>query len=258
MSLYRHPEVYATLLYPEPDLLDALFGWIGKYLDGDCESVMDPCCGPATWLLPFACRDYEVAGNDLLPEMVAEAERRLAGTDAELTRGDMRELAFTKGPFDVALNLHGSVGHLPDHEAVAEHLAAVRDELRPGGLYFLGLCVFDGDEADETLEVLYESEPTPVASGGMASVRYESVLRDPVTSRETIRVHLLTQGVEGCPAELREQYDLRTFHAEDLRTLVEDAGFQLLAAHGMEEDGFPDRGLYANCGDVTLVLRHTG
>jgi len=257
MSLYRHPEVYATLLYPEPDLLDALFGWIGNYLKGDCDAVMDPCCGPGTWLLPFAIREYQVAGNDLLPEMVEEAGRRLAGLGAELTQGDMRELDFDSGPFDVAMNLHGSVGHLPDEDAVRAHLAAVREQLRPDGLYLIGLCVFDGDASDDETQVLYESDPTPVPSGGMASVRYESIRRDPVSSRETIRVHLLTKDVSGCPETMEEEYDLRTFHAEELRTLVEEAGFELLATHAMEEDGFPDHGLLPNCGDVTLVLRRT-
>ena len=258
MSLYHHPEIYATLLYPEPDLLDSLFGWIGVYLEGPCESVMDPCCGPATWLMPFAFRDYRVAGNDLLEGMVEESRKRLAGLDAELTVGDMRALDFESGPFDVAMNMHGSIGHLPDQEAARAHLASVRDQLRPGGLYFLGLCVFDGEELDDEVDLLYESEPTVVPSGGMASVRYESVRRDPNTSRETIRVHLLTKDVVGCPEELKEEYDLRTFHAAELQALVEEVGFDLHAVHAMEEDGFPELALEADCGDVLLVLKRRG
>lgn len=255
MSLYRHPEIYATLLAPEPDVFEHVLDWIDLYLDGPFDSVMDPCCGPGTWLLPFVVRELHVAGNDLLPQMVAECRRRV-GAAAELTEGDMRSLRFETGPFDVALNLHSSVGHLPDLSAVSSHLRSVRDQLRPGGLYFLGVCVYDGEHVEEDVHVLYESEPTFVPSGGMASIRYESVRRDPVRCEETIRLLLLSRDVADCPERLEEEYVLKTFHRDVLRGVVDDVGgFDLLAAHAMEEDGHPDRGLQPNCGDVTLVLR---
>lgn len=255
MGLYRHPEVYATLLSPEPDVFEHVLDWIDVYLDGPFGSVMDPCCGPGTWLLPFSVRELHVAGNDLLPQMVAECRRRL-GAAAELTQRDMRALAFETGPFDVVFNLHSSIGHLADLAAAAEHLASVRDHLRPGGLYFLGACVYDGDRVDEDVHVLYESEPMYVPSGGMAAVRYESVRRDPVRCEETIRLHLLSRGVAACPESLEEEYVLKTFQRDALRDLLDDVGgFDLLAVHAMEEDGHPDRGLQPDCGDVTLVLR---
>ena len=255
MSLYRHPEVYATLLSPEPDVFEHVLDWIDVYLDGPLESVMDPCCGPGTWLLPFSVRELHVAGNDLLPQMVAECRRRL-GEAAELTEGDMRSLAFETGPFDVVFNLHSSIGHLPDLSGAAANLSSVRDHLRPDGLYFLGACVYDGALVEEDIHVLYESEPMYIPSGGMAAVRYESVRRDPVRSEETIRVQLLSSGVVECPESFEEEYVLKTFQRDVLRGLLEEVGgFDLLAVHAMEEDGHPDRGLQSNCGDVTLVLR---
>ncbi|MAG58133.1 MAG: hypothetical protein CMJ83_17750 [Planctomycetes bacterium] len=256
MTLYGYPEVYATLLFPEPSLLEEIQEWIDEYLDGPCRSMLDPCCGPATWLMPFAARGIHVGGNDLLPGMIEEAERRLAPFSHELILGDMRRLSFERTPFDVAINFHSSIGHLPDRDAMAVHLTAVREHLRPGGLYFLGICVFDGDEADHEPEVLYESEPLTVPSGGLAAVRYESVCRDPLRSEETIRLLLLTSGVEGCPERLEEEYVLRALGAEAFRTLVDTVGgFDLLAVHQMDTVGRPDLGLFPDCGDVTVVLR---
>jgi SAM-dependent methyltransferase len=200
-----------------------------------------------------------VAGNDLSPVMVAEARRRLLDEDAEITEGDMRALRFETGPFDVAVNFHGSLGHLPDLQAMAQHLASMRDALRPGGLYFLGICVFDGDTTDDTLWTLYESDIRPIPSGGMAAVRYESVRRDPVAREETIVLHLLTKGVADCPPQIEERYVLRTLREMDVRALLaEVGGLDLLAVHAMTEDEHPDEGLYPNCGDVTLVLRRRG
>ncbi len=255
MKLYAHPEVYATLLAPEPDLFQEVLRWLDLYMDGPRESVMDPCCGPATWLLPFSVYGHRVAGNDLSAVMIEESRRRL-GEGAELIQGDMRALEFTGGPFDVAVNMSASVGHLPDLEAVTAHLRSVHGQLRPGGLYFMGLCVFDGDRVDEEVLELFESPPTLIPSGGMAAVRYESVRRDPATCRETIRLTLLTSSVAACPPRLDDEYELQTFRYPELLQLLEDlGGFDLMAVHAMEEEGYPDRGLHPNCGDVTLVLR---
>lgn len=256
MSFYRHPEVYAVLLEPDPDIFADADAWIGRHLDGPARRVLDPACGPGNWLVRFAERGAAVAGNDLEPAMIAAARRRLAGRPAELTVGDMADLDFRTGPFDVAINVHSSVGHLPDDAAVVRHLRAVARHLRPGGIYLLGLVIDDGTALREEPEFLWQCPATRIPGGGMAAVRYESARRDPAARTERIRLHLLTKGVAGCPEALREEYDLRTFPAARLREILAEAGgFDVLAAHAMLVEGRPDVGLVHDAGDVTLVLR---
>jgi len=89
----------------------------------------------------------------------------------------------------------------------------------------------------------------------MAAVRYESIERNGAKGRETIRLHLLTAGVPGCPQVLSEEYNLRSFRASQLRAVLSAVGFQVLASYAMDEEGHPDVGLSRNCGDVTLILR---
>lgn len=254
MSLYDHPGVYAALLRPEPDLLAAMESWRGDWLTGPFDSLMDPCCGPGTWLLPFSGRGLALAGNDLSPRMIEEAGRSIRGSGTEWTVGDMRRLDFRSGPFDVAMNMHASVGHLPGLDAVREHLGSVRRSLRRDGLYFLGVVVNDDSTVDRTPKVLFESPPTELAGGGMAAVRYESLERNGRSQSETIQLHLLTCGVDGCPPVLSERYALKSYRSKPLMRVIEDSGFEILAAHDMEADGYPDVGLTRNCGDVTLIL----
>lgn len=256
MSIYAYPELYATLMYPEPELLEALFAWRERWLDGPFESVMDPAAGPGTWLLPFSVRGFRVAGNDIQPRMAAEMRRRLEGADAEVLEGDMRELPFRTAPFDLALNFHASVGHLPDDAAILEHLNAVARNLRPGGLYLLGVVLNDGESLETEPELLYESEMLAVPSGGMAACHYSSVERDHRRGRETIQVLTLTTDVPDCPERIEDRYVLRTHRPEEITGLLADCGaFDFLTVYSMSDTDYAEVELEPRNRDVTLVLR---
>ncbi len=253
-SLYHYPDIYDAFFAPEPTLRRDVESWIARYLDLPPGRVLDPACGPGNWLTPFAERGIHVAGNDIAPPMVAAARQRLHGFSHEIVQGDMRDLPVTTVPFDLALSLDASVGHLPDRPALEAHLAAVHDQLRPGGIYFLGLVVADGDKIDESVELLHEWQPTPISSGGVASLRLDSLRRDPMAGRETIRFELRTDGVANCPKHIEEVYPLQTLQVRQLEASLEPY-FQLVAAHSMEEQSREEIALYRDCGEVTLILR---
>lgn len=256
MSFYHYPEIYAELLDPDPDLVCDVLTWVENALDAPYHRVLDPACGPGGWLLPFAAMGTEVVGNDLEPGMVAFAKKRLGPHGGDAFQGDMRELPRIDGVFDLALNLHASIGHLGEDLEVRRHLSAVASRLRSGSLYLLGLCIQDGAERIEQPEVLFQTEPRLLSGGGTAAVLYESVWKDPKKSREKIRILLLTHGRRDCPAVVREEYELRTFAAESIRDLT-NAGspFELVSVRSMEIEGRPEIDLAENCGDVTLLLR---
>jgi len=258
MTLYDHPELYAALFAPDPEMWDGVRGWLGRYLDRPGRSILDPACGPGNWLLPFAERGWRVAGNDHNPHMCRYARQILAPFDAEITQGDMQTLAFLSGPFDAAINLDASVGHLADDAQVIRHLRSVRAHLRPGGLYLLGITVLDLPGREERPDALFESDAVAVG-GGSVTVRYTSLWRDPVARQERIALEMHSRGVPGAPPLLHEQYDLLTFTQADLRhCLAQAGGWELLAVHDMTLDGLPDHGFQPGCRGVTVVLRAGG
>ncbi len=188
--------------------------------------------------------------------MIERARKELEGHRAELTCRDMTRLDFRTGPFDLSINLAATVGHLATDAQVEKHLVSVGKHLRPGALYLLGLTVLEPADPDEEVWVLWESEPTSLPSGGMASVRYESIRRNGRRRRERIRVAVLATDVEGCPPAFKEEYTLRTFPPRTIERLLRRVDrFDLLAVHDMTD---PQRGACALDGDScdkTLVLR---
>ena len=230
-SIYDYPEVYASLLAVAPDeyvqirTLLELHGVQPK-------SVLDPACGPGGWLVPFHDDGCRVAGNDLRQEMVEASRRRVP--DGEFTIGDMTQLQMSTGPFDLAVNLSSSVGHLADDVAVARHLDSVRRHLVPGGAYLLE---FSSPTHKRTRpRAIWSSRKVPVGGGGHAKVSYRSVHTDPDERVERISLELKTWGVETAPSRLVESYNLRTFPESVVQDLAAAAGFSVEELVRTEDD----------------------
>jgi SAM-dependent methyltransferase len=257
MGIYAYPAVYAALVKPERRVIDAVRGWVRHHLGRDAKAVLDPACGPAKWLEPFAARGVRLAGVDNEPGMVERARHVLVGHDAEIVLGDMRELPLKQGGFDLVLNLYSSVAHLPDLAEVERHLKRVRELMTPDGLFLLGLTVHEAGVALIPDESLYQMPATKIPGGGSAAVHYSSAGINPNTGREIINILLLTRDVPGVPEMVQDSYELMLFAKAELEALLARTGFSVLAVHSMSTPGYPasSAGLTPGAGDVTLILR---
>jgi SAM-dependent methyltransferase len=257
MQFYQNPHLYFVLRSPSPQHYEAVRRIIARHLRGPLESVMDPACGPATWLLPFAHAGLRVAGNDLYPEMVEWAGRTLAGHRCEVVQGDMSALKFRTGPFDVAFEVSGTLGHLPDGEALLKHLRSVLAHVRRGGLYLPHLY-FAGSGEDVAEPVLCARSPwLPVPGGGTAAITYEIVERDVGKRTELIRRTVRCRDVPGCPTYLEDHYEIRCYGAAELRALLEQLPeVELAAVYEIDEqDQEHEVTLTTPRVEATLVLR---
>jgi len=254
MSIYNHPELYAALFPPDAGLPEDVDAWFERALGGPPTSVVEPACGPADWLVRFAARGARVHGFDLSPKMVARARRTLRPYRGTARVADMRTVAPLGEPFDAALNLGGSVGHLASDADVGRHLKAMAGLLRTGGVYLVGLCVLSGRGRDETVDVLEETDPIAVG-GGFAAVRMESVFRDHDRGVERIRNIVLSKGIRGVPPAFVDEYDLRLFRVRKLREMIRRAGFRLETVYDLTVSPRVEIPLRKDVGDVALMLR---
>lgn len=254
MSIYDHPDLYAALFPPDDGLTDDVDVWIARALGGPPSSVLEVACGRGDWLRRFAARGSRVYGFDLSPVMVDAARINLSEWGGSVCVADMRRIVLNEDPFDLAINLGGSVGHLSSDLDLEAHLLSMAALLRPGGCYLLGLCVEDGVGLDSTLKVLMESDPVRVLEG-FAAVRVESVFRDHTSGVERIRNIVLAKDVTGVPGPFIEEYDLRIFRSKILAEMLARSGFDVLAAYSLTEHPRSDIGLVPNAGDIALLLR---
>jgi SAM-dependent methyltransferase len=94
--------------------------------------ILDAGAGPASFLRDLDADEFERAGFDLTPEMVAEANRVLGGRGEVWEGSVLDRVAYRGGPYDAAVCV-GVLPHVPP-EADAAVLANLRDAVRPGGL----------------------------------------------------------------------------------------------------------------------------
>ena len=114
--------------------------------------VLDICCGSGVVGASFRDRVGHIEGLDLTPEMIALAETRLD----HVTKGDVYEIPFDEGSFDLVCNRE--VLHLlPRPE---RPVAQVFRVLRPGGQFVFGQLVPYGPvDAPWFFRILKKKQP---------------------------------------------------------------------------------------------------
>ncbi|MFT5522849.1 MAG: SAM-dependent methyltransferase [Pirellulaceae bacterium] len=149
------PEKLVGSLYDHPLYYDLVFGsdWkaefeflkrcFPKHVTGEVKSVFEPACGTGRLLYRLAQQGLEVSGLDLNPAAIKFCNDRLVrkGVPVSTFVGDMTDFQLDQ-PVDAAFNTINSFRHLATEQMAVEHLCCVRDALRPGGIYVLGLHLF--------------------------------------------------------------------------------------------------------------------
>lgn len=269
MSFYRNHALYSAFFEPSEEMRASIDTLVRTHLGpsrakGTKRSplrVLDPACGPGLWLEHFAKRGALVAGVELDPAVAAAGQARLAGPKATVMQGDMRDPpANITGPFDLAINLDNSLGHLGGVSDVVSHFQAMHRLLAPDGIYLIGLAVRE-KRSTIAVETVYERGPIPIAGGGYGAIRSETHGLQPATGPdrlrcERIRHYVMTAGVQGLAPLFIEQYDLLTFPIETLkRALALGGPWKVADCRDATDESLPKASFEANCGDVLLALR---
>ena len=223
MSLFDHPVLYNALRTPDHESVERVRAMVHEHLGRPPASVMDPACGPGTWLEPFETNATFLAGNDLSASMVADCRRRYAHRACEFVQGDMCDLRFGSGPFDLSLEVSGTACLLDTPEQLARFLRGMARCTRRGGLVLAALFFESPDEPfDAPLQfprLLWNAGPCP-AGAGEAWVRYELIGRDSHRRLDHLRRTVRSAGVPGAPSEIRDEYSLRVWTDAELREVL--------------------------------------
>ncbi len=264
MALYQNVPLYRAFFEPSRELRAAIDSLEGSHRASRAapKRVLDPACGVGLWLEHFVARGSAVAGVEIDAGVAEQTAARLRGKNAVVVHGDMREPppALASAPFDLAINLDNSVGHLGGVSDLVQHLQAMHRLLGPRGLYLLGVAV---REAGETVDIgtIYERGPLPIEGGGFAAILSETHgLFSPDDTGglrcERIRHYILTAGVANTAPFSVEQYDLLTFpHALLYQALAAGGPWTILDCRDASDESLPSRRFKAGCGDVLLVLQ---
>jgi len=183
------------------------------------ERVIDLACGTGNVSFLLAELGWQVAGVDISHAMVAEARRKAAQRNATVTFvvQDAAELRLPPPPYDLCVSFFDSLNNITDPARLLQAMRAVRDHLRPGGLF-----VFDVN----TRYALENRFFDQACWDPRERLRYDwRSAFDPATRLCTIRMRFLLREADGTVREFHETHVQYAYEEGELRTLLAQAGF---------------------------------
>jgi ubiquinone/menaquinone biosynthesis C-methylase UbiE len=188
--------------------------------------VLDAACGFGRHSLVLAGDGYRVTGIDRSEVLLEEARRRSQGAEwPRWVRGDVRELPFPAGSFDLVLNLFSSVlGYYGEGDDV-HYLSECRRVLRPGGK-----LVLDTMHRDRLMSVFAPRSWERLPDGILVEERSFDLVTGVITVLHELRPD------KGEPQSIT--YPLRVYTAGEVAGLLRSAGFTSVELFG-GLDGVP-------------------
>jgi SAM-dependent methyltransferase len=219
----HYDDLYADKDYAaECDLIEELFQRCGQ---PPIESVLDLGCGTGGHAFPLAARGYQVTGVDLSPEMLREAERKLADhpkdPGPQFVLGDVRELDLSQ-QFDAALMMFAVLGYQASDADLQLALRSVRRHLRPGGLF-----VGDFWYGPTVLRIAPSDRVKQVDVGGERLVRSATTTLDLGKHLAAVHYRLARVDRQGETRIDEETHTMRFFFPMEIERVFQSANLEL-------------------------------
>ena len=226
-NCYDYPQYYDVALPAytkrEADFIEAA---CRKYCPFDARRFLEPACGAGRLITELAARGYEVAGFDLSRPALSYLRRRLARhrLHAETFEAEMSDFRLSR-PVDAAYCTVSTFRHLLTEQAARGNLECIARNLRPGGIYILGLHLLPLHVNREHTQRWTQRRGKRKVTVTLRAVR--TGLRRRV---EDLRVCLLVR--RGSKEfRLRHEFQLRTYTPSQFRRLL--ASVRLLELCGV-------------------------
>lgn len=224
-GFYREPALYDVVNTPGTAAeVDALERIARRFGPPPPWRWLEPACGTGRYLRVLRGRGHDVTGHDPLPEMVDYARRRLSrwADRWRLDRCGFTDPLPAGPPHDVAFCPVNSLRHLPDDQSLHTHLAQMRGQLVPGGIYVVGLDLHHA-------EVVPDEDVWEGRRGRLRVCQVIQYLPPVAGSRvEEVIVEMMVGRPRGT-AHHSWRYSLRTYTEAQWCEALRDAGWRRLA-----------------------------
>ena len=205
---------------------------LAREFGGRFRLVLDLACGTGSLSVELARLGAEVIGVDGSQEMLSCAVNKSQGADPAILYlcQDMEELDLY-GTVDTAVCTLDSLNHLPGREALARVLRRLRLFIEPGGLF-----LFDMNTPYKHTHQL--AGTTYVRETEEVYCVWQNTL-DPRDNSVDIDLDFFVKGGKNSYRRYSESFREYVYTADEVRSLLEEEGFQLLGLRGDYTDRPP-------------------
>ena len=205
-------------------------------------SLLDLACGTGTMAELFARRGYAVTGVDGSPEMLAQAQRKLAALEPMplLLCQSMPRLRLLE-PVDAAICCLDSINYLTRPRDVQRTFVRLHDAIAPGGALVFDVHAVSKMEKLDGAVLLDEREDVFC----LWRTRYRKNVRT-----LDYEVDLFRLRPDGAWERDFEEHHQRAYTADELASWLKEAGFAAVRTHGelkMRRADERDGRIYFSC-----------
>ncbi len=182
--------------------------------------LLDLCCGPGRFAVPFAQQEYSVTGVDKTDLFLDKARERAekAHVTVEWVKSDMRDFVRPES-FDVVLNMFTSFGYFSDRADDLKVMKNIYKSLRPHGT-----CLFDL-AGKEVLAMRFEESIAETMPDGTIVIQKNEITGD---WEYSCNQWILIQNGKA----KTKTFCVRLYSAQELKQLMRKAGFSTIRIYG--------------------------
>lgn len=199
------------------------------------QSVLDLTCGTGSQVFYLAKHGFSVVGSDINRKMLAVAKKKAKGA-CPLLLGDMRTSRL--GCFDSVITIFNAIGHLTKTD-FKKALRNIRNNLRPGGIYVFDIFnlnyMLDGENITNlTIDKIAKDQDRTIRKIQFSTIDLDGILASHTTS-------IVMKAGNKRAKEAKGSQTLQIYSASELKQLLEQSGFKLIAKTGMDGSPFNDK-----------------
>ena len=230
-DLYSQADLYCMAFdYSVDAEIEYVLETISMMMGRSPESVLEPMCGNARYGSEFTARGMRYVGFDLSSEML---DRIPEGSTLETCIADASDFELAGDLFDLGFCPINSIRHLPDFDALEQHLRCMRRHLAADGCYWIETSLLDHDGPFKDHGVSW-SMPQPDGSEVRASWWDVEGNRAERTMTEACRFERICDGES--VEVVKTVFNMLMTGANDWLALAERTGFDVVGVHTRRMD----------------------
>jgi SAM-dependent methyltransferase len=221
MSVFSAYSEYYDLLYRDKDYAGEsryVLGRLRQSMGRRPNSILELGCGTGKHAELFYAEGLKVTGVDLSATMIEQARNRLPG--GTFVEGDVRTVRLGS-TFESVVSLFHVASYQTTNDDILAFLKTAAAHLEPGGVFLFdfwyGPAVYTQQPAvrvkrmeNDRVSILRTAEPVHWVNDCMVEVHYEVIVEDRASGRAE---------------HIKEKHSMRYFFLPELRTYLDQAGF---------------------------------
>ncbi|HAT3869032.1 class I SAM-dependent methyltransferase [Legionella pneumophila serogroup 2] len=198
------------------------------------KTVLDMTCGTGSQVFYLAERGYEVVGSDFSPALLEIARSKAKAMNRNITfiDGDIRKLKA--GKFDAVITIFNAIGHLTkaDFEKALQNIQA---NLKENGLYIFDIFNLQAI-TDEMIDDFAMDIESIVNGDHIRNIQQSEIDREKGLLTSHDQYTIWKEHEE--PEIHNNSFSLQIYTAEELQTMLEYNGFEVIYQYDMDGNDF--------------------